>query len=419
MFKIKTLIKNTLIFLLLFVIVIVLLIPRGLSNPHESFVSSILSGNTSQSIYRDTMKTSKTAADGVALYDELSSSMSFSQTNDDKNYELIMKRCYQYPNTTFDDILNGWLINKHTDIFTQSFSLSTVDFNEVKTKIISNIQNAHDNILNGAIPSPIRGPVYVDIFQVPYYKNSTNKVIDIKSFSISSYNFQAEHNELANNVNSYTQPINYYCIIYYPRYTPNGILNNYDSFTSQEIPKRDRSYVSGQQQCYMYGQGANDGQKIYAGCSSSTGSTNLKNNGLISYVANCFGPKPDNNFLQKDPVDKLTTLSSYGVLYTINTTSLSLKPYFFTKNMTYPTPWQYTVQSQNSTGFKPMRLSSQNQLECLLDSTKNSSQCYITPNTPQSFKNTSAIVNSPSANYQVLPVDSCTQNPSLCQLYTS
>jgi len=424
MSKLKDIFKNLLIFLLLFIIVIVLIVPRGLSSK-EHFVNTVINGYTSESLYRDTL-TNSPSSSAINTYDKLASSLSFN-TNDDKMYELTMKRCYQYPKIKFDDIVKGWLINQHRDIFTQSFSLSTIDFNEVKGKIISSIQNAHDSQLNGGIPSPIRGPVYVEIIQVPYYRNSQNNPIDIKSFSVSAYNFQAEHNELKSNVNSYTQPINYYCIIYYPRYTPNGILQpkNKDTFTSQKLPQRDKKYASGEQQCYMHAQGANDGQNVYAGCSSSSGLP-LKNK-LSNYVANCFGPKPGNNLLQSDPRDTLTTLSTYSILYTVNINALSLKTYFFNNNNTYPTPWQYSTDIQSPQGFIPVRFGSQNELECIQEPGTNISKCYSTTGQkPKDFvaTNSALNLNNNSGSYQTLPVMAC-NNPrdtlanNICNLYNS
>jgi hypothetical protein len=371
MSKIKKMIKKVIITLLLFIIVIILLVPRGIYSK-ESFISSPESttNTTSESIYRNVF-TNSPAASAVSTYDAQINDLSFSRTNDDSKYELIMKRCYQYPNLTFEQIASGTGEGAKTlgqgSCFKQTFTMSTAEFINVKLQIIQKIQNAYDSELNGGISAPIHGPIYVQIFQVPYYitNDANSSTISLQPFNIASYGFKAQYQDG-------NQPINYYCIIYYGRYSPDGILVNDDNFTKYSLPYFDQNYASGEQQCYMRGatkNGMGEGINVYAGCSSSTGTT------TGGYPAKCTGPIAGNNLLQKDPNDKLTTLSSYGILYLVNPTAPSIKSFFFSGVTSYPTPWKYIGSAVSAGGiYNPVRLSSPTEVECIRD--PNTEECY-------------------------------------------
>ena len=338
MSKIKSNIRWILWIVLIIIIGSILLIPRKITN--EGF--EILRGFTSETIYRDTKD--------IVKYDARAKDAGFMDTIDDRTDELIMKRCYQYANVTIDDIIKK---TNNGDIAIRPFTLITSNFAEVKNKIILDIETVHDTVVNG----PIYGPMYALIFQVPYYKNAQGQDISLQSFNVSTYNFQPAYDE--RNLNA-QQPIYYYVQMIYSRYNSAWRLGQDDLFAKNSMSYLDKNNTSFEPQCFMVGAGNTDGPNKFAGCASSKASVNGMN------TSTCLGPKQNNNLLQSDASDKKNTVSSYGILYTINTNADTIKRYFFTKDsIDLPTSWQY-LQDINV----PTRINSANDLECLSNDNK-------------------------------------------------
>jgi len=349
--KFKKSIAKIIIAIVFIVISIILLVPK---NKKENFES--LNGFTSETLYRDLKDLTK--------FDARIKDPSFIQTADDRNYELIMKRCYQYAGTTIEQIITGSQNDATVPCYTQSFQKITSDFAVVKNSIINNIQSAYD-ILNNGTQAPIHGPIYVMIYQVPYYKNSLGQDISLQSFNVSQYNFLPTNK-------SGIQNIFYYVQMFYGRYAKNGSLMSSDQYARQVLPGHDAQMHSFEPQCFMVGNGTTDGSKVYAGCASSKGLIN----GLNS--ATCLGPVPGNSVMQNDPEDKKNTVSTYGVLYTVNTLVDSIKRYFYQSgNPALSTPWQ-TID-ENIQGPALFRMNDKGDVQCL---SNNSSTC-LTNVTPQ------------------------------------
>jgi hypothetical protein len=254
--KIKNFLKkiNTaLAIILLIIIASVLLIPKKLT--HEGF-EDIARGFTSETLYRDSKDIKK--------YDNLASSPSFMDTIDDKHDELIMNRCYQFTNAYINDLIDGSMVNPCA---TRLFTIVTNNFMDVKNKFFIDIQTVHDTIIKG----PIQGPVYVLIYQVPYYKDAQGKDISLQAFNVSGYDFQPSHDD--RNPNGNIQ-IYYKVLVIYGKYkiTNNNTwqLQTSDLFAAWKM-SWDNSLSSFEPQCFMKGVGNTDGPNKYAGCSSSNG----------------------------------------------------------------------------------------------------------------------------------------------------
>ena len=347
--KFKKSIAKIILAIVFIVISIILLVPK---NKKENFRT--LTGFTSETLYRDLKDLTK--------FDARIKDPSFIQTADDRYYELIMKRCYQNAGITIEQIIQLGIDRQ--PCYAQSFQKITSDFSIVKTSIINNIQTAHDTLLNNGTQAPIHGPVYVMIYQVPYYKNSLGQDISLQSFNVSQYNFLSTNK-------SGIQNIFYYVEIYYGRYAKNGSLMTIDKYTSQ-IPGNDAIMKSFEPQCFMVGNGNTDGPNVYPGCASSRGLLNGLN------TATCLGPIPGNSVMQNDSEDKKNTVSTYGVLYTVNTLADSIKRYFYQSgNPALSTPWQ-TID-ENIQGNALFRMNDKGDVQCL---SNNSSTC-LTDVTPQ------------------------------------
>lgn len=336
----KNSIKSGFGFVLLFILIIILLIPRKILNEHFD----VLRGVTSETIYRDTKD--------IVKYDAAMNDPSFMSTIDDQKDELIMKRCYQIPNTTIEYV-KGIFKNKNRPCPIHSFDIITNNFTDVINKVVLDIQNVHDT----KVKDLIHGPIYTLIFQVPYYKNDKGEDISLQSFNTSAYKFQPYYD--AKNLN--TNPtIYYYCIICYGRYDRRWKLAEDDLFKKHYMQMLDQWYSSFEPQCYMVGVGTSTGPFKFAGCASSDA---IKDG---SYSATCLGPKLGNNLLQNDPNDTKNTRSTYGILYVINNNADSIKRFLFNKdNIQYPTNWKYIH------GISvPLRENNNKDVECLSNDNK-------------------------------------------------
>ena len=337
--NIKKNIKSVLWILLITIVCVVLLIPRKVLT--ENF--EILRGYTSETLYRDLKDITK--------FDERSADISFMETIDDRSDELIMKRCYQIP-TTIDYIIAQANRTRYRGA-RRTLTEITSNFTDVINKITLDIQTVHDTLVNGLI----HGPIYVFVYQVPYYKNKEGQDISLQSFNVSSYNFQPSFDE--RNING-QQPIYYYVQIYYSRYDSDWKLTQGDVFKKSIMNEYDNLYASFEPQCYMVAAGTTTGPTKYAGCASSTASTNGMN------TATCLGPQFGNSLLQQDKEDKKNTVSTYGILYTINMNAPTIKKFLFNKDsIEYPTKWQYLHRIN-----VPVRLNKNKEVECLSDNSK-------------------------------------------------
>jgi len=313
----KNIIKKTLMILLLVLIAGILLVPRK-NSTNEGF----LTGKTSQTLYSNTYKNK------YKEFDKNQLNPTFMNSIDDSGYELIMKRCYQFPGTMIEEIVTGMnqIVNDPTRVIGQrSFTLITNNFADVKNKIIADIQTVHDTKIKG----PINGNVYSLLFQVPYYKNAQGQDIIIQSFNVSSYNFLPSYTADPRNMNG-QQQIYYAVLMFYGNYNNKWQLQSQDRFPQFWMSILDTNNISYEPQCYMVGAGNTDGPFKYAGCSSSKGAINGVNS------ATCLGPQPGNNLLQTDSGDPKTTKSTYGILYTVNKTASSIAPYFSNSSFKVP-----------------------------------------------------------------------------------
>jgi hypothetical protein len=314
--KFNKIVKKTLMILLILLIAGILLVPR--KNTTEGF--QVLTGKTSETIYRDTKD--------YKAYDKKVADPTFMNSIDDSESELIMSRCYQWPDVRIEQFTR-WMNDSIKDpktVGTRGFTVMTYNFTDVKNKIIEDIERVKDTL----IKDPINGPVYALITQVPYYKDAQGKDIVIQSFNVDGYNYQPTYTSDPKNMNG-NQPIYYLVWMFYGQYkNKQWTMTRTDGF-KQIMQILDQSGggsgglggggVSYEQQCYMAGAGSG-GAFNYAGCSSSDG----KINGVNS--ASCLGPKAGNNILQTDKLDPKTTKSSYAILYTINPKATSIAPFF-------------------------------------------------------------------------------------------
>ena len=339
MSKFKGIIKNISLTVLLIIIAIVLLIPRRHNEilTHENFIS--LDGYTSKTLYRDTKN--------IAVYDSVTQQPSYMDTIDDKNDMLLMKRCYQFADSTLNDVIDLLTSKKLVNNAVQQGVVYTNDFGTVSNNIIQSIQTAHDTFLNNGIASPIHGPVYVFIFQVPYYKNNLGEDISIQSFNVSTYQFQPYYVDPKNSLNSNPDHlIQYNYIICYGRYDKNGNIMDTDTFATKVLPDLDKKYVSYQNQCYINGAGIAQGPKVFAGCSSSSGTQSYTSPEQKYLTAKCLGPEKNDTLLTK-AVDPNIRISTYPILYTMNTRCDAVSRFFFNpNNIQSPGPWQY-ITNQN------------------------------------------------------------------------
>jgi hypothetical protein len=306
----KNIIKKTLTILLLVLIAGILLVPKKIFTNEE-----FLTGKTSQTLYSTRYK------NNYKEFDKNQLDPTFMNSIDDSNYELIMKRCYQFPGVTIEEMIKrmNQQVNDPTSRFIgqRGFTLITNNFTDVKNKIIADIQTVHDT----KIKAPINGNLYTLLFQVPYYKDAQGEDIIIQSFNINSYNFLPSYSADPRNMNG-QQQIYYVVWMFYGNYNSKWKIQNQDNFPQLWMSWLDANNISYEPQCFMVGAGNTDGPVKYAGCSSSKGTIN----GVAS--ATCAGPKAGNNLLQTDNKDPKTTTSSYGILYTVNKTASSIAPYF-------------------------------------------------------------------------------------------
>jgi hypothetical protein len=329
--------------IILFIIIVsVLLIPRSPKSHIENFRS--LSGFTSETEYRDLKN--------IAKFDSRINELSFQDLADDRNYELKMKRCYQFPNYTIDKFIQEFKSPKLKSFMKcvyNDFTVITSDFKDVKNKIVLELQSVHDIKIQG----PIHGPVYVMIFQVPYYKNSQNQDISLQAFNTSEYNYRPIYNQ---NSTSLDIKILYHVVMYYGKYENDPSNNVYrlgsiDNFQPWMAMFDDRN-ASFEPQCFIQGGGVTEGPMVYGGCASSNGTISG------STTSTCLGPE---NPVKYNDNDGKKTKSTYAILYTINQEADSLKRYFLNKDsMTYPSSWQYLKDIN-----VPIRMNENKDIECL------------------------------------------------------
>ena len=315
--------------LLILLIAGILLVPR--KNTTEGFGVPVLTGKTSETIYRDTKD--------YKAYDKKIADPTFMNSIDDSDSELIMSRCYQFTNNIRIGDIRKWMNdaindNRENAIGSRGFTVMTYNFTDVKNKIIEDIQSVHDTLIKG----PINGPVYALITQVPYYKDAQGKDIVIQSFNVDGYNYQPSYTSDPKNMNG-NQPIYYLVWMFYGQYNnKNWKMTSMDRF-KQFMSTWDQWLISYEPQCYMVGAGNTDGPFKYAGCSSSIGKIDGVN------TASCLGPKRGNNTLQTDKLDPKTTESSYTILYTINPKATSIAPFFNKDPIVFPSLTDDTVDT--------------------------------------------------------------------------
>ena len=288
---------------MLLLIASVLVVPRlrRFAEPFEVMTER----RTSQDIYQDATTTCPNEVDvRLRQYEDLMG---------DKDYSLLMQRCYQFPNKNLENINNDSSVVLGGSLM-RKFNMFTVDFNEVVQRITRDVDE-----FKQASNGKVYGPVYALIFQAPYYRNSAGGVLSIQSFNVDGMQYAPRYDERDPGSK---QPVFYFVMVIYDRYNTNRTLKAHTDiacFKNNGIPEMDKKYFSKELQCYIKGVGSSDGINKFVGCASTNGSTA----GAAGYAAKCLGPASATAASSTDPKN---TESSYGILYMVNSSSITDVP---------------------------------------------------------------------------------------------
>lgn len=310
--------------------------------PGKEHFLSIPSGNTFFRIYSEEAYTTPQQIDKATA--------SALITLDDKDDMLHMRRCYQFPRKTIQNIKSEagamYAHQVEAGMHFVDFEMVTCAFADIESRIVCEIQKFYEtnlcridrkvgscssfpnSVLNvatwkettkcplkpdttGAAPagssdaSPacdqkLQGPIYVLLFQAPYYRNNEQKPISLHlntgSYGMLPYN-------ATGNVPDDDAPIYYYVQILFSRYNRMGMLSQLDFMRDKFLPQMDKENFSKEMQCFLTTK--NNRQRVFlpGGCGSTDGTP---------YRATCLGPA------RPGVMDTKETLSSYGILYEIN-----------------------------------------------------------------------------------------------------
>lgn len=311
-----------------------MLIPK-----REPFVN-VASGNSYFSIYQNEAYTSPQQIDDAV--DALRITL------DDKDDMLHMRRCYQFPNKTVQtmksDLTTAYNHPVEGGMYVTDFEMITCSFKDVESKIVCEIQkfyetnlcksnatlscsqfpnsvtdmnnwkeetakcpqisNANKNTPSSRIElscdAKLQGPIYVLLFQAPYYRNDNQEPITLQ-FTMDAYGFLPFNSK--RNVPDDDAPIYYYAQIMFARYNKMGMLSQIDFMRDKFMPELDRTNFSKEKQCFLMTKNNRERIHLPGGCGSTDGTP---------YVATCLGPATPG------VRDSKNTRSSYGILYELN-----------------------------------------------------------------------------------------------------
>lgn len=317
----------------------------------EGFLN--LSGVTSSSLYKDA------SGDVDANFNAMQTTLA------DKGSLLHMRRCYQFPEYTLEQLRNA--LNTYTGtmgMYSMDFDMITCKFDDVESRIVCELQKFKDKIcgVKGKIQcgasrntvawnanngcksvtpvvtgvqqtktnpeclKTIQGPVYALVFQAPYYRTKDSTTNEERTLALQFQTLDTmlmPYNGMQKSEDDSTTPIYVYVQLWFPRYNNNGTYMPQVNFMDQYIlPELDRKFFSKEMQCFIKTVGKYD---MVGGCASTT----------TPYEAKCLGPKTAVNYEKND---EKSTLSTYGVLYQVNQSYALFNDMFTPKIATFTTP---------------------------------------------------------------------------------
>ena len=278
--------KLTIVAVVLLLAFVLLYLPAQI---HESFVSS------SQLVMRSQEKQGILAGDKVSALQSQFEKLNNLESLSDSNNLLKVKRCYQLPYTVTKRAVDTNEFGVYTTRFDGLFPSMT----QIEERIVQEIVNFKDSIPD----DKIKGNVYALIFQVPYYKNDKGNPINAGYYTKDRFDFwpSAERSD-----------VYYQVFVIFASYDRYKDYQQDSTFECGILPILDK-FASNDKQCYIRCKNSN----VACGCASSEP-------GLYpddpAYKIKCFG---------RDTVaqDELA-ISSFGILYTLNTQSTWVAKYF-------------------------------------------------------------------------------------------
>lgn len=262
------------------VLVYILLIPR---KRIERFQET---SKSSRSLYR----TSKNFLSDLNTY--------FS-TLSDNNDILLMQSCVQFQQDS-----PAWFRN---DCYFTANATYSASFDQIRTKIVSNLQDFVSKN-NG---KPIKGDVYVILFQSPYMRDEAGNVLSMQ-YNVSSYDYSPVNiMKSGANVKDTTKPLMIGYFMFYVNYYMN--MSERPPF---DIHSALSKFKVNKDQCFIGCQG--DTTETYCGCVNTKAWSGDPN----SYASSCSStPLPNANGI----VDATkNVVADFFVLYKINRLSTTI-----------------------------------------------------------------------------------------------
>lgn len=283
--------KNIIMYVFLFLVsatlVFLLLTPRCMMR--RNTVDHFQGMSSSRTLYRTS---NNFEADMIARFNALSD-------NDDM---LLMSGCYQLTPKAL-------ITMKKPDCFTRSFTLYTNTFDEVRARIVSELQDIVRKDNKGA---RLMDPAFVMIQQAPYMRDDAGNVITMQ-FNTRSYNLMPVNlMRTGATMDDTKRPLFFRAMIYLTKYTPNMQRRTHEL----DIKTSMLPYRSKKDQCFIACTGDTTGS--YCGCAN----TDINESDSKSYAAKCSSTPIS---LSGEAVDMTKNEEAdFAILYTINSRSSTI-----------------------------------------------------------------------------------------------
>lgn len=345
----KSVLQMTILLVVILLVTFYMLFPKK-----EGFVN--LSGVTSSALYMGAGK-SATFNDMDANFKAMEGTLG------DKGNLLYMRRCYQFPNETLENLRKNLTYSFHNDgMYFTDFDMVTCQFNDVESRIVCELQKFKEKLCGNtgklqcgpsrsktqwaenigcsapvSFETPkqtseeadctqkIQGPVYAFVFQAPYYRakdpaTNEERTIALQFQTLDTMLMPYNGNQAENDANT---PIFIYVQLLFPRYNKNGTFVPAVNYMDQYyFPEWDRKYFSKEMQCFIKTVKKYD---MVGGCATTNS----------PYEAKCLGPKTALNF---DSKDEKNTISTYGIIYQVNANYALFNDLFATNVATFSPP---------------------------------------------------------------------------------